>query len=100
MGPLGGFERAAAPARLRARPVHFKSGLIHSGPASESTRPPPGAPRGAARLSARRRARGLRAALVQVGESLTLSTAVIASCSTVNELTRGDRAVRDGAKLQ
>ena len=25
MGPLGGFERAATPARLRARPVHFKS---------------------------------------------------------------------------
>ena len=56
-------------------------------PASESTRPPQGAPRSAARLRARRNARGLRAALAKVGESLAPSSAAITSRATVNEIT-------------
>jgi hypothetical protein len=45
-GPLWGFERAAAPARLRSRPVHFKSMRSDSVPASR---------RSASRLRTRRK---------------------------------------------
>ena len=54
MGPLGGFERAATPARLRARPVHFKSNNLSALGAGLTKYP--SAPRGSPKCVALERA--------------------------------------------
>ena len=69
-GAPGGLRAGPGPRPGCARALCTPSpcAMTH-GPASESPRPPPGAPCSASRLRARRLARGLRAALLQVGES-------------------------------
>ena len=64
----GGAGQGPRPGCARALCTPSPCAMTH-GPASRSTRPPPGAPCSASRLRARRLARGLRAALLQVGES-------------------------------
>ena len=68
-GAPGGLRAGPGPRPGCARALCISSPCeVTTGPASESTRPPQGAPRSAARLRARRNARGLRAALAKVGE--------------------------------
>ena len=83
-GAPGGLRAGGDPRPAARAPCAFQVGnSFHAGPASSSTRPPPGAPRGASRLRARHRARGLRAALVQVGSTRVVNAAVALRVSKI-----------------